>query len=375
MKVLAYSIFIGILTLSGCFSSPPDNGEDEPSLHLLWEYAYDLDGGAPRVKPYLYTNMIITSGDIKITALNYVTGEQVWKTPFDFTRQLLNSSFGVSNDVITGSISDQVLAWNIETGESLWSVSFPDSLNFSHLSGITGSSDFFIAVGKGDNRIYKISQNGELEIVQLDVRSYETSIYDGVLYASQRDGDPGVGVFTAYDVQTMEKIWRFEPGEFGFGTREAPIVENGIVYTGTTSGPSNSKNGFFALNAQTGEELWRREGIFTYSAVLVDDYIYVNDAAGIYKLRKSDGGMEWYSDFEAGAGTAPIDYGYGYLYAPHSGTMHVVDAETGEIVYRLSPPDGSYFWKVTVGKGRVFAQSNRKLYAFAPWGYEEPISN
>ena len=108
--------------------------------------------------------------------------------------------------------------------------------------------------------------------------------------------------------------------------------------------------------------------------MLEGDFIYVNDAAGIYKLGKADGRVEWYSDFRAGAGTAPIAYAHGYLYAPHSGTLHVVEAGTGEVVHRLSPPDGSYFWQVTAGAGRVFVQSNRRLYAFAPWGHEGPLA-
>lgn len=50
-------------------------------------------------------------------------------------------------------------------------------------------------------------------------------------------------------------------------------------------------------------------------------------------------------------------------------------SESGEIVHRISPPDGSYFWLVTTGAGRIFAQSNRHLYAFAPWGHTEPMEN
>lgn len=39
----------GSLMLSGCFSSPAADKEKIPQqrLHLLWEYAYDLDGGSP----------------------------------------------------------------------------------------------------------------------------------------------------------------------------------------------------------------------------------------------------------------------------------------------------------------------------------------
>lgn len=370
MKTLLITIVISILTLSGCFSTPTDDNNEQMELHLIWEYAYDPDGGAPRVKPLLHSNMVITSGDINTTALDYQTGEVIWKTPFDHHRQLLNSRFGLNDNILTGSIVRTIIAWDINSGEELWSIPIDDSLSFNNSRGIGVIPGGFIAVSNG-SYVYKLNLNGEINFVNTDARSYEMTYLESVLYVGQVQNMEGV--VSAYEVENFELLWRFNPGGFAYPAFTAPILEGGIVYIGTTTGPTGSKNGFFALDASTGEELWRREGIFTYSAVLVDDFIYIHDASGVYKLNKSDGSIEWYSDFNAGNGTAPIDYGYGYIYAPHSGTMHIVDAESGEIVHRLSPPDGSFFWRVTAGAGRIFAQSSRHLYAFAPWGFEEAL--
>ena len=356
--------------LSGCFSSPTQEKEKEKTMHVLWEYAYDFDGGAPQAKPLINENNVITSGDAKITALNYRTGEMVWKTPYDFSIQLMNDSFGVIDNIITGSIPDKILAWNIRTGTFLWEVFIPDSINLGQLQRITGTEDSFIAAST--RAILKISKTGELTVYNQDARTYETTVSEGVLYAGQRIGDPPEGIFSAYDFETMNLLWRFKPVKFGSAARMAPILENGIIYVGTSGGPVNYINGFFALDAQTGEEIWRKEGMFSFSASLIDDYIYVNDGGGVYKLHKSDGKTLWYSEF-SGVGTGPIDYGYGYIYSNHSGTIYIIDAETGEIVHKFGPPKGSYFWEVTVEKGRVFAQSNRHLYAFAPWGHTEPL--
>lgn len=371
MNSLAKSILlISILTMSGCFSSPTNEEEQEEKMQVLWQYAYDFDGGAPRATPLIYENNIITSGDAKITALDFQTGEIRWKTPYDFNIPLMNDSFGVVNNIIAGSIPDKILSWDLRTGDFLWEVEIDDSLNLGQFKGITGTSNSFIAASS--SAILEISESGELFIHNQEARTFETTFSEGVLYAGQRKGDPGVGVFSAYDLNTMQLLWRFEPGEFRAGTRVPPIKEGTKLYVGTTGGPNAYETGFFALNAQTGEEIWRQEGIFTYSAVLEGDYIYVNDVGGIYKLRKSDGDIEWHCDF-SGVGTGPIAYGYGYIYSNHSGTIYILDAETGEIVHKFGPPEGSYFWEVTVEKGRIFAQSNRHLYAFAPWGYEEPL--
>jgi outer membrane protein assembly factor BamB len=372
------TIFLSSLALSGCFSSPTDkNGDNQIELQMLWEYAYDLDGGAPRVIPVIIDDLyIVSSGDNKITSLFINSGETNWKSSLNHHTPLRNRTFGLSEDLIVGSVLNRVIAWDVYTGAEKWNLTFEDSLTLSNLSGISLANEFFINVGT-NGEIYRISLNGEREVEWLGIRSYESTYNEGSLYLTQRsppsDDQLQYGVLQSLNSNKLELNWEFEKNGFGYATRIAPILENNILYVGTADGASGLKHGFFALNAQTGQEIWRREGILTFSAVLVDEYIYVNDAAGIYKLRKTDGEVEWHSIFHAGAGTAPIAYGYGYLYAPHSGTMHVVDAETGEIVHRFSPPDGSFFWRVTAGAGRIFAQSNRHLYAFAPWGHEEAL--
>jgi outer membrane protein assembly factor BamB len=372
MKYLTLIFLLSSLSLTGCldFSTSSKTNDKSSKLTVLWNYAYDPDGGAPSVKPLIHEGMVITSGDINVTSLDYKTGELMWKTSFEHHMQLTNKTFGLNENVLVGNITKKTMAWNAVTGEQLWETSFEDSLSWSLSRGITTSNSYFLFGSQGSN-LYTLNSQGKLSIEKLNARTYETTVINNVLFAGQRKGDEGI--VSAYNILTMELLWSFNPGNFGFFSREAPIVENGIVYVGTTGGLTGSRNGFFALNAQTGEEIWRREGIFTYSAVLVGDYLYVNDAAGIYKLRKSDGGIEWYSDFQAGAGTGPIAYGYGYLYAPHSGTMHIVDAQSGEIVQRVSPPHGNWFWLVTAANGRIFAQSSSHLYAFAPWGHKLPL--
>jgi hypothetical protein len=57
----------------------------------------------------------------------------------------------------------------------------------------------------------------------------------------------------------------------------------------------------------------------------------------------------------------------GYVYHPHGQAMRVVNAETGDVVHIEAPPDGSYFWHVGTGAGKVFAQSSNSLVAYEPY--------
>jgi len=372
LKTLQLLILISSLSLAGCFdfSTNSKSKETPIGLNLLWDYAYDLDGGAPSVKPLLHGSMIITSGDINVTSLKFETGEMIWKTPFEHHMQLMNRSFGFQNNVIAGSVVKKIMTWNVTDGQELFSFSFPDSLSFNDFKGISTTETSLIAVSNGRN-LYKLDHEGNLNIIPLNARSYETTVHNNVLFAGQRMGDEGI--VSAYNVHTMELLWSFNPGSFGFFSREAPIVENNIVYVGTTDGPTGSRNGFFALNAQTGEEIWRREGIFTYSAVLAGDRIFGVNGQRVWALDKHTGELLWITQGRGGHSESNLDYLDGYVYWAHGGGLHVFNAESGELLHVMPAPDGSFFWRVTAGAGRIFAQSNRHLYAFAPWGHTQPL--
>ncbi len=321
---------------------------------------------------------VISSGDNHLTKLDIESGNVVWKTEFDHTGPLQNRGIGHSENIFVGSIPDKIIGWNQMSGKQEWMVPVESPNTLFTLGEIQFSGSSFIVSGN-QGEIYFISENGLIVDTQVSkYRVYQTTtVGNGLLLLGQRtyDEDNFNGAISLIDINSGIIKWEFKPEGFAPFIRMPPTMQDGIVYCGTMGSSGKLKQAFFALDANTGEEIWRREGIFTYSAVLVGDYIYVNNATGIYKLRKTDGGIEWYSNFRAGVGTSPIAYGYGYLYAPHAGTMHVVDAGNGEIVHRFSPPDGSYFWRVTAGAGRIFAQSNRTLYAFAPWGHTQPLED
>jgi outer membrane protein assembly factor BamB len=370
MKIFMY--LLSILTLSGCFNSPSNGGKDEDqALKILWNYAYDLDGGAPRALPIIHNDRIVTSGDINVTSLDFKTGELVWKTPFEHHRQLLNQSFGLNDNVLVGSIARSLLAWNIQTGASLWKVDISDSLSFNNSRGIHSVPDGFVAVSNGP-RLYKLDRQGEMEIIELDARSYESTYVDGVLYVGQVKDSKGV--VSAYHLDTMELIWRFEPGNYGFPVFLPPIVENEIVYIGTAGGPTDSRNGFFALNAATGQEIWRREEIFTYSAILVGDRIFGVNGNNVWALNKMTGQLLWSTNsLGGGHSNNNLVFMDGHVYWAHGSGLHVFNEVSGELVHVEPAPDKTTFQLITANKGRIFAQSSRHLYAFAPWGHEEAI--
>ncbi|MCH8491499.1 MAG: hypothetical protein LAT81_16465 [Oceanicaulis sp.] len=103
MNKLTLLVTVSALALTGCWSSL-DEDEAPTHLHTLWDYAYDLDGGAPRALPLIVGDKVVTSGDLSVTALDYRTGELIWKTPFEATGQVEGRYFVLHVEVLTGTI-------------------------------------------------------------------------------------------------------------------------------------------------------------------------------------------------------------------------------------------------------------------------------
>ncbi len=372
MNLMKTIVIMSILILSGCFSNTQNgiNGKVE-DLHLLWQYSYNLDGGAPSVLPkFIEEGLIISSGDNHITALELKSGIEVWKSSLNHHTSLTNRRFGKLNNLITGSVARRIFAWDINTGQKVWSVDIEEPMSWSNFTGLTVACEKFITYGRGGD-LYIVSSDGKLETVNFEARVYDSVMKSGLLFINQARSD--AAIFSAVNIENDSIIWQQIYYGFGFPAYAAPIIENDILYVGTAGGPAGSQNGFFALDAQTGQELWRREGILTYSAVLAGDRIFGVNGQRVWALDKHTGEKLWITRGRGGHSESNLDYLDGHVYWAHGGGLHVFEAETGELLHVKPSPDGSFFWRVTTGAGRVFAQSSRHLYAFAPWGHENPL--
>jgi outer membrane protein assembly factor BamB len=165
------------------------------------------------------------------------------------------------------------------------------------------------------------------------------------------------------DATNGDSLWNFRTPRGGF-YRMRPLVDDRVVYAGTRGGENTV---FVALDAATGDVIWRNERVRVYAAEMAAGKIFVNTGRDLLALDKETGRTLWRAGLNAGHGESGLVYLDGYVYHPHGQAMRVVDAETGEIVHIEAPPDGSYFWEVGVGAGKVLAQSSRFLVAYQPY--------
>ena len=77
---------------------------------------------------------------------------------------------------------------------------------------------------------------------------------DGKVFLGQLDGN-----FVALDPATGDLVWKTEIGKWqdGYTITSAPTYYNGVVYTGVSGGDRSARGKLTALDAKTGNELWR----------------------------------------------------------------------------------------------------------------------
>ena len=171
----------------------------------------------------------------------------------------------------------------------------------------------------------------------------------------------GQGGLLKVDAITGDSLWFFQTERGGFYDMR-PIVEDGRVYAGTHGG----RAAFFAVDAETGEEIWRNEDAYTFAATHSDDRIYINTSSKVMTLSKESGRTLWTKKASSGSGFRGVAYLQGYVYHPRGGTLYVLNAETGEIVH-TEPSPSSYFWTLAAGPDRLYAQSGGHLIAYEPY--------
>ncbi len=172
------------------------------------------------------------------------------------------------------------------------------------------------------------------------------------------------GALHAVDARTGEKLWRRQTA-MGDALFASPAVVDGIVYAASYDGI------VIAARADSGEELWRFQAdaaIFS-SPVVWNDTVALGDKSGrFYGLAASTGDERWRfgpdDPYRMSSNVAPAAAD-GTLfvvrtanYAGEQSILHALHAESGEERWRFVPQAGNQIGSATcVAGGRVHAST------------------
>ncbi len=150
---------------------------------------------------------------------------------------------------------------------------------------------------------------------------------------------PSAGGITAQNVSNLSLIWTYKSA--GAYDTAGPIEANGVVYAGDVKG------NFVALNALTGDVIWRRQfnTEFKMTPALLDGHLivatYVDEPttadSTLYSLDPATGATQWHRSINGGMHGSPVAIA-GSIYVPvsigdpgwcHPGGVYVFNETTG----------------------------------------------
>ena len=339
----------------------PSSALDAWTGNLLW--SYDLTSGGvwdPRVSEDAMYFFVNTHGDFSLKALDALTGEPLWSYGPPTGPHRLFSPGPDAPYIAAGAVyvwaSSGLAALDALTRERLW----------SHEA--QGSSRWF---GVSDGVVY-VWSNLAARLRALDASTGEqlwwhktsdrpTMVSGGIIY---------IDVQYALDASTGEALSSYKPNS---DTRVSVVVD-GIGY-GVTQDPSTGRDyQLVALDAMTGELLWRfdasghRIGLFS----VVDGIVYVQGFFSLYALDSLTGEMLWHFENRPSSWTSgdnlwhshPVD-GVVYVGA-YDGYVYALDALTGELLWRYLT-GGKVNSSPVVAGGVVYVESSDGyVYAIVP---------
>lgn len=188
------------------------------------------------------------------------------------------------------------------------------------------------------------------------------SVFDGAI---QADDTPSP--FYALDAETGEELWRFGTRK---GVSSTATIDGGLVYFGTNDGT------LYCLGSTSGEEEWsfQTSGGIRSSPTVEDEILYIGavefgknrkpfqtDEDGdfrrktfgtLYAISSGTGEEIWSFDTPGAVVSSPV-LKDGTVYVTSEKDMYAVEAETGNLVWRFNPDQPSTSTP-TIADGRVY---------------------
>ena len=173
---------------------------------------------------------------------------------------------------------------------------------------------------------YETGNPGELVIVS-------PTLANGVVYASSYEG-----FVYALDAETGELLWRYETEN---DQNLPPTAADGIVYVVRSGGE------LFALDAYTGERLWNDEPVYADS-LLSDGIRYMPDldfdapSLNVRAIDESSGELRWEAEVALSSELPlifPLTATGANVYVSDDNQVHAIDSTTGELVWIFDAGD------------------------------------
>jgi outer membrane protein assembly factor BamB/photosystem II stability/assembly factor-like uncharacterized protein/uncharacterized protein YjdB len=277
---------------------------DTETGEIIWE---NETGAGIRSTPLIKgDNLFIGNQNGELFSINVQTGETEWTAPLGTA---IKGSATYAGDVlyliVDDGTSDAIYGVNSESGSTIWSYTFGSNISsFSHDRSTPSVADGVLYVGSYDSNLYAFNIADDINTPQDRILwSYDAggsiirspSLLDGSVYIIRQ------GVLFSIDAETGAENW---VREFDVNILTNAVVANGKVFVGTGS---DNNGAIFAVNAETGDDVWSYRPSASYyfslsGPTIADGKLFIGTISTISSFRRL----------------------YGF------------DIETGEVIYQYS---------------------------------------
>ena len=320
----------------------------------------------PKEKPEAQTNWPTFHGDNARTGFSSSKSPSkpnvLWKwTLNDFMQINYEGNFEGNWPIIDdGKVfiaPEDIFALDLKTGKKVWSYAekgrgfFPRGL-------AAGNGKIFISVNAGDNLrnlppgyVYALDEStGNFLWKYQTQRGVSHSL---PLFANNKVfvGDDSGNIY-ALNADNGNLIWKkyLENAEV---IHSSPAYSNGVIFVGTEGSQRSNvmPSHLYALDAETGKELWRfkvdyiqgKLNLIHATPAILDGIVYVGVENGyFYALNAKDGSLIWKNKIASGAEeligvSAAAALGYGKVFTgTYEGKFLALDQKDGKIVWEYN---------------------------------------
>ncbi|MCW3998998.1 MAG: PQQ-binding-like beta-propeller repeat protein [Candidatus Bathyarchaeota archaeon] len=328
----------------------------------------NIDSSAAVANGVVYVGLLWDGHHGYVDAFNATNGALIWQY---VTSGGVESSPAVVDGVVyVGTVAGYVHALNASSGAQMWSYRTGGQV-FSSPNFVDG----VLYVGSLDGCVYALNAaNGDcIWASYFGSQVYSSPVVvDGVIYVCTDTGN--VYALSAVDGSV---IWQAYVGSGNDHTDSSPAVAHGIVYVG-------ARNGFYAFNATSGQQLWffnspytarHYTGYFYSSPTVAGDVVYCGyEDSRLFALNAYNGSIVWsyltggflFSSPVIVDGVVYIGSYDGYIYAlGYTGAAHL------QTIIPESTPSSS----ATPAPSSTASQSNSPTATPTPAAVSEPAQN
>lgn len=317
------------------------------------------------------------------------------------------------NKVFTGSRNGEAVAFDLETGDKIWSVDLSDPEN--KLGFFEKKQEALLNGGPvaGGKQVYYGSENGQLFALDAEtgVLNWQVEVKGEIIAAPAHEGNTVVvntssGNLTAYDAATGEQLWLVTQDVPPLTLRgtSSPVVSNGGVFVGKPDGllsvfllangqagwsseigqatgstelekvidvdsspvilgdkvyAISSRGQLSVLELRSGAIVWQREYSSFSSLAVEGNTIYLTDVKGhIYAVDRLNGTEKWSQSALHNRGvTGPVVVGGYVVVGDYEGYLHWLSTENGEFVSQYKVDGSGIYTEPAVHKGILYVQS------------------